>query len=164
MNKVVLMGRLTRDPELRLTKTNKALAQFTLAVNRRRNKNGETGADFIQVVAWEKLADFCGKYLKKGQQISIVGKNTSRTWEDGEGKKHYSMEVVANEMFFADAKSNDKSVTHNDTDFQDDLKDTDEIGDNEEDTAEGINAETEDDEEDESEPVLVTARGRKRKD
>ena len=118
MNKVVLMGRLTRDPELRLTKTNKSLAQFTLAVNRRRSKDGTTGADFIQVVAWEKLADFCGKYLRKGQQISLVGKNTSRTWEDAEGRKHYSMEVVANEMFFADAKNSDKSVTHGDTDFE----------------------------------------------
>lgn len=125
MNKVLLMGRLTKDPEMRFTKTNKSLVQFTLAVNRRKSKTGETGADFIPIVAWEKLAEFCAKYLKKGQQISLVGKNTSRSWEDSEGKKHFLLEVVANEMFFADAKSNDKAVTQNDAELPGDDADAD---------------------------------------
>lgn len=106
MNKVILMGRLTKDPELRYTTTNNtAVCSFTLAVNRRFTKQGEEKqADFIQVVAWSKQAEFCGKYFQKGRQVAVVGRIQTRTYDDSEGKKHYVTEVVAEEAYFADSK------------------------------------------------------------
>ena len=106
MNKVILMGRLTRDPETRYTQTNNTLvASFTLAVNRRFAKPGEERqADFINIVAWSKLGEFCSKYFKKGQQVGIIGRMQTRTWDDDQGVKHYITEVVAEEAYFADSK------------------------------------------------------------
>jgi single-strand DNA-binding protein len=106
MNKVILMGRLTKDPELRYTSSNNtAVCSFTLAVNRRFSKQGEEKqADFIQIVAWDKAAEFCGKYFQKGRQVVVVGRIQTRTWDDNEGKKHYVTEVVAEENYFADSK------------------------------------------------------------
>ena len=100
------MGRLTRDPEVRYTQTNNTLvASFSLAVNRRFVRQGEERqADFINVVAWSKLGEFCSKYFKKGQQVSIVGRIQTRTWDDEQGQKHYVTEVVAEEAYFADSK------------------------------------------------------------
>ena len=103
MNKVILMGRLTRDPEVRYTQTNNTLvASFSLAVNRRFARQGE--ADFINVVAWSKTGEFCSKYFKKGQQVGIIGRIQTRTWDDDQGQKHYVTEVVAEEAYFADSK------------------------------------------------------------
>ncbi|WP_010681290.1 single-stranded DNA-binding protein [Acetivibrio cellulolyticus] len=109
MNKVILMGRLTKDPELRYTTNNNtAVCSFTLAVDKGFAKQGEERqADFIPIVAWDKLADFCSKYFAKGRQVAIVGRIQTRTWDDNEGKKHYVTEVVANEAYFADSKRND---------------------------------------------------------
>jgi len=106
LNKVILMGRLAKDPELRYTSTNnKAVCSFSLAVNRKFSKPGEEKqADFINIVAWSKLAEFCGKYFQKGRQIVIVGRIQTRTWEDNENRKHYVVEVVADEAYFADSK------------------------------------------------------------
>ena len=106
MNKVILMGRLTRDPEIRYTQTsNTVVASFSLAVNRRFAKQGEERqADFINIVAWSKLGEFCGKYFKKGQQVGVVGRIQTRTWDDDQGQKHYVTEVVAEEAYFADSK------------------------------------------------------------
>ena len=106
MNKVILMGRLTRDPEVRYTQTNNTLvASFSLAVNRRfANQNGERQADFINIVAWSKTGEFCSKYFKKGQQVGIIGRIQTRTWDDDQGVKHYVTEVVAEEAYFADSK------------------------------------------------------------
>ena len=106
MNKVILMGRLTRDPEIRYTQTsNTVVASFSLAVNRRFAKQGEERqADFINVVAWSKLGEFCSKYFKKGQQVGVVGRIQTRTWDDDQGQKHYVTEVVAEEAYFADSK------------------------------------------------------------
>ena len=106
MNKVILMGRLTRDPEVRYTQTNNTLvASFSLAVNRRFVRQGEERqADFINIVAWSKLGEFCSKYFKKGQQVGIVGRIQTRTWEDEQGQKRYVTEVVAEEAYFADSK------------------------------------------------------------
>ena len=102
MNKVILMGRLTRDPEVRYTQTNNTLvASFSLAVNRRFVRQGEERqADFINIVAWSKLGEFCSKYFKKGQQVGVI----TRTWDDDQGVKHYITEVVAEEAYFADSK------------------------------------------------------------
>ena len=106
MNKVVLMGRLTRDPEVRYTQTNNTLvASFSLAVNRRFVRQGEERqADFINIVAWAKTGEFCSKYFKKGQQVGVIGRIQTRTWDDDQGTKHYVTEVVAEEAYFADSK------------------------------------------------------------
>jgi single-strand DNA-binding protein len=105
MNKVVLMGRLTKDPDLRYTSgNNTAVASFTLAVNRRFAKEGQPQADFINIVAWDKSAEFVGKYFTKGQQVVVVGRIQTRAWDDNEGKRHYVTEVVAEETYFADSK------------------------------------------------------------
>lgn len=106
MNKVILMGRLTKDPEVRYTQTNNTLvASFTLAVNRRFTKQGEERqADFINVVAWSKIGEFCSKYFKKGQQVAIIGRIQTRSWDDEQGQKHYITEIIAEEAYFADSK------------------------------------------------------------
>ena len=113
MNKVVLMGRLTRDPEVRYTQTNNTLvASFSLAVNRRFARQGEERqADFINVVAWSKTGEFCSKYFKKGQQVGVIGRIQTRNWEDDQGQKHYITEVVAEEAYFADSKRDGEAST-----------------------------------------------------
>lgn len=106
MNKVCLIGRLTKEPEERYTQTNNTLVvNFTLAVNRRFIKeNDDIKADFIPIIAWAKTGEFCKKYFNKGMQIGVVGKIQTRNWEDENGQKHYVTEVVADEVYFADSK------------------------------------------------------------
>ena len=106
MNKVELLGRLTKDPEVSYTQTtNKMVARFTLAINRRFARPGEERqADFINVVAWSKLGEFCSKYFKKGQQVGIIGRIQTRNWEDEQGQRHYATEVIAEEAYFAESK------------------------------------------------------------
>ena len=118
MNKIILMGRLTKDPEVRYTQTNNTLvASFTLAVNRRFVKQGEERqADFIPVVVWSKLGEFCGKYFKKGQQVAVTGRVQTRNWTDEGGIKHYMTEVVAEEAYFADSKKEQEASQ--DTSFE----------------------------------------------
>ena len=113
MNKVILMGRLTRDPEVRYTQSNNTLVtNFSLAVNRRFVKQGEERqADFITVIAWSKLGEFCSKYFKKGQQVGIIGRLQTRNWEDEQGQKRYVTEVIAEEAYFAEGKRDDNSIT-----------------------------------------------------
>ena len=108
MNKVILMGRLTKDPEVRYTQTSNTLvASFTLAVNRRFVKQGEERqADFINIIAWSKIGEFCSKYFSKGQQVGIIGRLQTRNWEDDQGQKHYITEVIAEEAYFAEGKRN----------------------------------------------------------
>ena len=117
MNKVILMGRLTKDPEVRYTQSSNTLvANFNLAVNRRFVKQGEERqADFITIITWNKLGEFCSKYFKKGQQVGIIGGLQTRTWDDEQGQKHYATEVIAEEAYFADSKrDNDNSNTFGD--------------------------------------------------
>ena len=106
MNKIILLGRLTKNPEIRFSQKNQnKIANFTLAVNRKYVAPGEERqADFINIVAWSKLGEFCSKYLKKGQQVGIIGRIQTRTWDDDQGVKHYITEVVAEEAYFADSK------------------------------------------------------------
>ncbi|MBQ9267792.1 MAG: single-stranded DNA-binding protein [Clostridia bacterium] len=106
MNKVILMGRLTKDPDVRYTTTNNTLvASFTLAVNRRFSRQGEERqADFINIVAWDKTGEFCSKYFKKGMQVGIIGRIQTRTYDDKDGKRVYVTEVIAEETYFADSK------------------------------------------------------------
>lgn len=99
------MGRLTKDPEVRYTQTNNIMvASFSLAVNRRFTKEGEQQADFINIVAWNKTAEFVSKYFRKGQQVAVVGRIQTRNYEDDKGTKHYITEVIAEEVYFADSK------------------------------------------------------------
>lgn len=106
MNKVILMGRLVRDPEVRYTQSNQpmAIARFTLAVNRRFKRQGEQEADFIPCVAFGKSAEFVEKYFRKGQMISVVGRLQVRNWDDSNGNKRTTIEVVAEEQYFAESK------------------------------------------------------------
>ncbi len=107
MNKVILMGRLTRDPEVRYTQSAEptAVANYSLAVNKRFRREGEPDADFINCVAFGKTADFAQKYFKKGQQVSVVGRIQTRSWDDPQsGQKRYATDVVVEEQFFADTK------------------------------------------------------------
>lgn len=111
MNKTILMGRLTRDPETKYTQTsNTQVTSFTLAVNRRFVKQGEERqADFINIVAWSKTAEFVSKYFKKGQQVGVIGRLQVRNWEDEQGQKHYVTEVIAEEVYFADTKKEEST-------------------------------------------------------
>ena len=112
MNKVILMGRLTKDVEVRYTQTNNIMvASFSLAVNRRFAKEGEQQADFINIVAWNKTAEFVSKYFKKGQQVAVVGRIQTRNYEDDKGIKHYITEVIAEEVYFADSKKEGTTET-----------------------------------------------------
>ena len=104
INRVVLVGRLTKDPELRKTKTGTSVTQFTLAVNRRTNQNGQQEADFIQCTAWSKTADLIVQYLNKGSLAGIDGRIQTRTYEDQYGNKKYITEVVAESVQFLESK------------------------------------------------------------
>ena len=104
MNKVILIGRLTADPELRKTASDVSVSNYTLAVKRAYSKGGEAQTDFIDCVTWRGGADFAGKYLKKGMQIAIVGKIETRNWEDKNGNKRKAVEVKAEEQYFAEGK------------------------------------------------------------
>lgn len=113
MNKAILMGRLTKDPELAYTpNTNTAVCKFTLAVNRRFAKEGQVSADFINIVTWNKTAEFCSKWFKKGQQVAVIGSIQTRNYDDKDGKKVYITEVVADEAYFAEGKR-DSAATDN---------------------------------------------------
>ena len=121
MNKVILLGRLTRDPETRYTQTsNMQVTSFTRAVNRRFVKQGEERqADFINCVAWNKTAEFVSKYFKKGQQVGIIGRIQTRNYDDEQGIKHYVTEIIAEEVYFAGDK---KDATQNEVQATDDFE------------------------------------------
>ncbi len=105
MNKVFLIGRLTKDPELRYTSSNLPVASFTVAVNRNfTNQSGEREADFINVVVWRKQAENIKNYLKQGSQIAIDGRIQTRSYDGEDGKKRYITEVVADNVQFLDSK------------------------------------------------------------
>ena len=111
VNKVILMGRLVRDPEVRYSQGNEplAVARYTLAVNRRFKRQGEQDADFIGCVAFGKAGEFAEKYFKKGQMVSIIGRLQVRSWDDNEGKKRWSTDVVVEEQYFAESKASFES-------------------------------------------------------
>ena len=99
------MGRLTKDPETRYTQNNTPVSAFTIAVNRRfADQNGERKADFFNVSAFGKLAEFCSKYYKKGQQVLVEGRIQNRTWEDQTGAKRYSTDYIIENAYFADSR------------------------------------------------------------
>lgn len=108
MNKVILMGRLVKDVELRYSPTDEPkepviIGKYTLAVTRPYKRDGET-ADFINLVAFGKAAEFAERYFKKGQKVCVVGRLQIRNYEDKEGKKQYYTEVIVEEQYFAEGK------------------------------------------------------------
>ena len=108
MNKVILMGRLARDPELRYTPSNVATCSFSVAVDRRyKSSDGTTPADFINCVAWRNTAEFISKYFTKGARILVTGSIQTRTYDDKDGQRRYVTEVVVDEAEFCESKRND---------------------------------------------------------
>ena len=99
-NKVILIGNMTADPELKQTTSGVSVCSFSIAVNRRFSKEGEQNVDFINIVAWRNTADFVTRYFKKGKPILVCGQLQTRTWTDNQGNKRYATEVVADEVSF----------------------------------------------------------------
>jgi single-strand DNA-binding protein len=108
LNRVILIGRLTRDPELRYTPNGTAVTTFTIAVDRKFNRNE---ADFIPIVAWNKLAELCANYLGKGRLVAVEGRLQVRTYESQEGQKRWVTEVIADEVRFLDKGGAASSVS-----------------------------------------------------
>lgn len=115
MNKVMLLGRLVKDVELRYSQGDNpvAVGKYTLAVNRQFKREGEPDADFINLIAFGKAAEFAEKYFKKGQQIVVVGKLQVRNYESEEGRKHFFTEVIVDEQYFAGNKKDKSSNSVN---------------------------------------------------
>ncbi len=114
MNKVILVGNLTRDPELITTNNGVSVCRFSVACQRRfTNQNGEREADFINCVAWRSTADFCYKYFKKGNKVALVGSLQTRSYDAQDGSKRTATDVVVDEIEFASSKgpsNNDEFV------------------------------------------------------
>ena len=125
MNKVILMGRLTRDPEVRYTQGDNAMAiaRYSLAVDRRFKRDGEPDADFINCVAFGKSGEFAEKYLKKGTKVAVVGRIQTGSYTNKDGQKVYTTDVVVEEQEFAESKNsgssdnNQSAPTNKNTDF-----------------------------------------------
>ena len=106
LNHIVIMGRLTRDPELRRTGSGIAVASFSVAVDRDfgKNENGEKETDFIDCVAWRNTAEYVSKYVTKGRMVAVSGRLQIRSWTDKEGNKRRTAEVVADNVYFGDSR------------------------------------------------------------
>ncbi len=106
LNRIILMGRLTRDPELRHTQTGTAVASFSLAVDRdfKDKTTGEKATDFIDIVAWRQTAEFVSRFFTKGRMAVVEGRLQLRDWTDRDGNKRRSAEVVADNVYFGDSK------------------------------------------------------------
>ncbi|QDX91101.1 single-stranded DNA-binding protein (plasmid) [Brevibacillus laterosporus] len=110
LNRVILIGNLTKDPELRYTPNGVAVATFTLAINRPYSgSNGEKETDFINIVAWRQLADLCANYLAKGKKAAVEGRLQTRSYDNKEGKKVYVTEVVADNVQFLSSQGSQAS-------------------------------------------------------
>lgn len=108
MNKAILIGNLTKDPEVRSTPNGVTVCTFSIAVNRRNtNQAGERVADFFNIVAWRQLGELCGKYLAKGRKVSVVGEIQTRSYDAKDGSKRYITEIVADEVEFLTPKGQD---------------------------------------------------------
>lgn len=110
LNKVILMGRFTRDPELRSTPQGISTCAFSIAVDRNFVRQGEERkADFINCVAWRQTAEFISKYFRKGSMVALEGSLQSRSWDDADGKKRYATEVIVSQVYFAESKRDSQS-------------------------------------------------------
>lgn len=113
LNNVVLMGRLTKDPELKQTPQGVSVVTFSLAVDRNYGRTEEKQTDFINIIAWRNTADFVSKYFTKGQLVAVRGRLQTRTWQDQNGQKRYATDVVADEVFFAESKGKTEQTDEN---------------------------------------------------
>jgi len=110
MNRVILVGRLTKSPDVKNTTSGKSVATFTLAVDRRfKNKDGQKEADFVPIVVWGKQAEFAGQYLSKGSQIGVSGRLQVRSYDAQDGQRRYVTEVIADEIQFLGSKKDGSS-------------------------------------------------------
>lgn len=109
LNHITIMGRLTRDPEMRRTGSGVAVTSFTIACDRDFGQNGEKETDFIDITAWRNTAEFVGKYFSKGRMAVVSGRLQIRKWKDKDGNDRRSAEVVADNVYFGDSKKDDAS-------------------------------------------------------
>ena len=118
LNRIVLMGRLTADPEMKQTKNGIAVGSFTLAVDRdRKDKDtGEREADFIRCVVWRSTAEFASRYFSKGQMAVVSGRLTIRPWTDDQGNKRSTTEVLVDNLYFGDSKKSDSKPSYHNAD------------------------------------------------
>lgn len=125
LNKVMIIGHLGRDPEMRYTPSGRPVTTFSVATNRTwTTTDGErrTDTEWFNVVAWNKLAEICNQYLSKGQQVYIEGRLQTRRWEDANGVRHTSVEVVANEMIMlGDRRGDEMNDIEDEDDFEDEF-------------------------------------------
>ena len=119
LNHIVLMGRLTRDPELRRTQSGTAVASFTIAVDRDYSSkdDGSKETDFVDIVAWRSTADFVSRYFSKGRMAVVSGRLQMRKWEDKNGNKRTSSEVVADSVYFGDSKRDTDNGSSNESSY-----------------------------------------------
>lgn len=110
LNRIILMGRLTRDPELRTTQAGVSVCSFSIAVDRDFKKDGDKETDFIDIVAWRSTAEFASKYFRKGRMVVVDGRLQMRDWVDKEKNKRRSAEVIADNVYFADSKPKDDDM------------------------------------------------------
>lgn len=114
MNQIILIGRLTKDPELKYTSSGIAVCSFALAVNRPFAKEGDQTADFITIQTWRKLAENCAKYLSKGRQVGVNGRLQIRSYDGNDGERHWMTEVVADNVeFLSDGQKREKQSSSN---------------------------------------------------
>lgn len=124
LNSVIIMGRLTRDPELRRTQGGTAVTSFTMAVDRDfKSQSGEKETDFIDVVGWRNTGEFAAKYLAKGRMAAVEGRIQVRDWQDKDGNRRKSVEVVADNVYFADSKRDSKPQESRDDQEFDEIED-----------------------------------------
>lgn len=120
MNKVMLIGRLTKDAELRYTQSGTAVASFTLAVDRQYKKGEDRQADFISCVAWQKTAEFISQYFHKGSKIALEGRLQVRSYDAQDGSKRWATEVIAEQVEFVDSKAKNENTDSYEVSFDDD--------------------------------------------
>ena len=113
LNKVIIGGRLTSEPELKTTQSGISVATFSVAVNRKTKQGEEQKSDFFNVTAWRQTADFVARYFHKGSSICIVGMLQNSSWTDQNGQKHYRTDIVADEVMFVDSKSETSPISTN---------------------------------------------------
>jgi len=108
LNKILIIGNVGKDPEMRFTPQGSPVTGFSVAVNRKYNQNGEQKeeTEWISVVTWNKLAESCNQYLVKGSQVYVEGRLHTRSWDGQDGQKHYRTEIIASQVIFLDKKSN----------------------------------------------------------
>ena len=117
LNQITIMGRLTRDPEMRRTNSGVAVTSFTIACDRDFGNNGEKETDFVDVVAWRNTAEFVSKYFAKGRMAVVSGRLQIRSWNDKDGNKRRTAEIVADNVYFGDSKNDNGNQNNGFTGF-----------------------------------------------